>query len=121
MSKRIPAPLNVFLAITVIRALIAIVYTVIGIAQPTTGGTEWSIALFLSLLLIVASAVPVWLLGYRFKRSSVLATIHLLGIIAGVGGLTGNAFNIAWGIGWALYLMLSKEVKRVYSEEKIYD
>lgn len=51
MSKRIPAPLNVFLAITVIRALIAIVYTVIGIAQPTTGGTEWSIALFLSLLL----------------------------------------------------------------------
>ena len=121
MSKRIPAPLNVFLAITVIRALISIVYTVIGIAQPTTGGTEWSIALFLSLLLIVASAVPVWLLGYRFKRSSVLATILLLGIIAGVGGLTGNAFNITWGIGWALYLMLSKEVKRVYSEEKIYD
>lgn len=121
MSKRIPAPLNVFLAITVILALIAIVYTVIGIAQLTTGGTEWSIALFLSLLLIVASAVPVWLPGYRFKRSSVLATILLLGIIAGVGGLTGNAFNIAWGIGWALYLMLSKEVKRVYSEEKIYD
>ena len=24
--------------------------------------------------------------------------------------------NIAWGIGWALYLMLSKEVKRVYSD-----
>ena len=93
MGKRIPAPLNVFLAITVIRALIAIVYTVIGIAQPTTGGAEWAIALFLSLLLIVASAVPVWLLGYRFKRSSVLATILLLGIIAGVGGLTGNAFN----------------------------
>ena len=35
--------------------------------------------------------------------------------------LSGNAFNIAWGIGWALYLMLSKEVKRVYSEEKIDD
>ena len=117
MSKRIPTPLNVFLAITVIHALIAIVYTVIGIAQPKTGGTEWFIALFLSLLSIVASAVPVWLLGYRFKRSSVLATILLLGIIAGVGGLTGNAFNIAWGIGWALYLMLSKEVKRVYSDE----
>ena len=116
MSKRIPAPLNVFLAITVIHALIAIINTVIGIAQLTTGGTEWSIALFLSLLLIVVSAVPVWLLGYRFKRSSVLTTILLLGIIAGVGGLTGNAFNIAWGIGWALYLMLSKEVKRVYSD-----
>ena len=39
MSKRIPTPLNVFLAITVIHALIAIVYTVIGIAQLTTGGT----------------------------------------------------------------------------------
>jgi len=116
MGKRIPAPLNVFLAITVIRVLISIVYTIIGIAQPTTGGTEWAIALFLSLLLIVASAVPVWLLGYRFKRSSVLATISMLGVIAGIGGLTGNAFNIAWWIGWALYLMLSKEVKRVYSD-----
>lgn len=96
MSKRIPAPLNVFLAITVIRTLLSIVYTISGIAQQPTGGTGWAMALSLSLLLIVASAAPVWLLGYRFKRSSVLATIFLLGIIAGIGGLTGNAFNIAW-------------------------
>lgn len=33
MSKRIPAPLNVFLAITVIRTLLSIVYTISGIAQ----------------------------------------------------------------------------------------
>ncbi|WP_049258197.1 hypothetical protein [Eikenella corrodens] len=117
MSKRIPAPLNVFLSSNYgYPHFLSIVYTISGIAQQPTGGTGWAMALSLSLLLIVASAAPVWLLGYRFKRSSVLATIFLLGIIAGIGGLTGNAFNIAWGIGWALYLMLSKDVKQVYSD-----
>ena len=79
MSKRIPAPLNVFLAITVIRTLLSIVYTISGIAQQPTGGTGWAMALSLSLLLIVASAAPVWLLGYRFKRSSVLAQFSYWG------------------------------------------
>jgi len=51
MSKRIPAPLNVFLAITVIRTLLSIVYTISGIAQQPTGGTGWAMALSLSLSL----------------------------------------------------------------------